>query len=73
MMDNLLQKLEERVTLLVAEVDEVRKELYRVRQENASLKAEKDIQKQKLQSLISLLDAFDVNQDRMFVEDNVIA
>lgn len=73
MMDNLLQKLEERVTLLVAEVDEVRKELYRVRQENASLKAEKDIHKQKLQSLISLLDAFDVNQDRMFVEDNVIA
>jgi regulator of replication initiation timing len=57
MTDNLLQKLEEKVMALVLELEDLRKEVHLVRQENIFLKTDKTNQTQKLQNLISLLEA----------------
>jgi regulator of replication initiation timing len=72
MIEDLIQKLEEKVITLVSELDDARKELARVRKENASLKAEKEDQRQKLSGLISLLDAVDIVAEQI-VGDSVEA
>jgi regulator of replication initiation timing len=59
MTDTLLYKVEERVMVLVAELEEMRNEMQRVKQENGMLKAEKATYAQKLQGLISLLETVD--------------
>ena len=60
MTENLLQKLEEKMMLLLSEVEDLRKEVQRLNQENASLKVEKESHTRKLQDLLSLLDSINV-------------
>ncbi|MBV8802108.1 MAG: hypothetical protein JO131_03930 [Gammaproteobacteria bacterium] len=59
MTDNFLQKLEEKVMLLLTELEVLRKEHSQLKQENANLKAEKQNHAKKLQGLISLLDSLE--------------
>jgi regulator of replication initiation timing len=73
MTDTLLQKIEEKVMILVTELEELRKEMHRVRQENSSLKAEKTNHAQKLQGLISLLEAVDVSVEPMHTHEHTYA
>ncbi len=64
MTDNLLQKLEDKVMTLLAELESARNELGRVRQENAVLKTEKINYGKKLQTIVTLLDTLDVSDVR---------
>jgi hypothetical protein len=59
MTDNFLQKLEEKVMVLLTELEVLRKEHSQLKQENATLKAEKQNHAKKLQGLISLLDSLE--------------
>ena len=68
MTENLLQKVEEKVMTLVTELENVRKELQHTRselnqsrQENSQLKSEKMNSIEKMQDLMSLLDAVDMD------------
>lgn len=65
MTDNLMQKLEEKVMSLVAELENLRKELNQLRQESFAFKAEKNHHAKKLQGLVSLLDAVDVRHSTL--------
>ncbi len=56
MTENLLQKLEEKMMVLLTEVEDLREELQRLHQENTSLKMERESHGKKLQELILLLD-----------------
>jgi regulator of replication initiation timing len=55
--ENLLQKLEERVMILLSEIEDLRKEVNRLTDENKLFSTEKESHSRKLQDLISLLDA----------------
>lgn len=57
MPESLLQKLEEKMMLMISEVEELRKENLQLNQENSTLKMEKESHARKLQDLIGLLDA----------------
>lgn len=57
MTENLLQKLEEKVMQLLAELEGMRKEMQRVNQENAAFKMERENHGKKLQDLIEMLDS----------------
>ena len=57
MTENLLQKLEEKMLMLLSEVEELRKNLQHLTHENATLKFEKENNSRKLLDLIGLLDA----------------
>lgn len=57
MTDNLFQKLEEKMMLLLAEIEDSRREIARLTQENAMLKREQEVHSNKLADLISLLDS----------------
>lgn len=59
MTDNLLQKLEEKMITLLAELEGLRKELDRSKHENVALKNEQLAWTNKLQGLVSLLDTLD--------------
>ena len=59
MTENLLQHVEEKVMHLVMELENLRKEIGQLRQENAAMKMEKNNYAQKMQGLISLLDTID--------------
>ena len=61
MTDSLLQKLEERLLALVAELDGLRKGLNLLKQENSILKTEKLNSTKRLQELISLLETQDTS------------
>ncbi len=56
MTDNLLQKLEDKMILLLSEFEEMRKENNRLRHENAALSRNYTDYAKKLQGLVSLLD-----------------
>lgn len=63
MTENLLQKLEEKMMLLLSEVEDLRKEIRYLNHDNSVLKMEKEKylmersnQERKLQDLISLFD-----------------
>lgn len=60
MTENLLQKLEEKMMVLLTEIEDLRDKVTRLSQENASLKADKDSYQArfetKLKDLISLFD-----------------
>lgn len=77
MTDNLLQKLEERMMTLLAELENLRKETSRLRQENHNLKTEHSDHIKKLQSLVSLLDSLDAVpvpikiREREFLDETV--
>ena len=60
MTDTLIQTLEEKVMLLLTELEDLRFEVQQLKQENANFKAEKNNYAQKLQGLIALLDSVDV-------------
>ncbi len=59
MTDNFLQKLEEKITILLAELEDLRFEVQQLQQENADLKVEKLNYTKRLQELIALLDSID--------------
>jgi len=63
MTDNILQKLEEKVMLLLTELEGLREELGQLRQENAQFRAEKMTYTKKLQALVSLLDSLEVTDE----------
>lgn len=63
MTENLLQKLEEKVTALLVELETLRKEVGMVKHENQALKAEYQNSSKKLQGLISLLDTMDISSE----------
>lgn len=70
--DSLFSKLEEKMMLLLAEIEDLRKENQRLHNENSSLKADRENQrvegikheeelKQRLEGLVSLLDSVNAN------------
>lgn len=65
MTDNFLQKLEEKVMILLTELEAVRKELQQLRHENANLKADKASHAKKLQGLVALLDSLESDDEIM--------
>lgn len=60
MTELLLQKLEERMMLLLSEIEDLRKEVINLRSESSNLKSEKESNSKKLSDLLSLLDAVNV-------------
>lgn len=62
MTDNLLQKLEEKMMTLLAELESLRKETTRLTQENNNLKVEYGNYVKKLQNIVSLMDSLDAAQ-----------
>lgn len=56
MTENVIQRIEERVTMLLAELDGLQREVTQLRSENAMLKNEKEHVSRKLQGLIALFD-----------------
>ncbi len=75
MTDNLLQKLEEKMMTLLAELENLRKETHHLRQENQLLKTEYGNHLEKLHNLVSLLDSLDsslITQDRETAVDKII-
>jgi regulator of replication initiation timing len=63
MTDNFLQKLEEKVMILLAELEALRLEVSQLKQENSTLTLEKLSYTKSLQKLISLLDSLDITAD----------
>jgi regulator of replication initiation timing len=63
MTDNFLHKLEEKVMVLLTELEVLRKDVGLLKQENAHLKAEKQNHAKKLQGLISLLDSLEATTE----------
>ena len=57
MTDTLIQTLEEKIMMLLTEMDDLRFEVQHLKQENANFKAEKANYTQKLQGLIAMLDS----------------
>jgi len=62
MTENLLQNLEDKILLLLTELETLRKNISQIQHENASLKAEKMHSAKKLQGLVSLFDALEPAQ-----------
>jgi len=62
MTDNFLQRLEEKVMVLLTELESLRKEINQLRHENSTLKTEKINYTKKLQALLSLLDSLEEEQ-----------
>lgn len=60
MTENLLQKLEEKMMMLLTEVEALRTEVQHLNHENSSLRSERESNSKKLQDLISLLDSVSV-------------
>ncbi|MBX3710182.1 MAG: hypothetical protein KIT56_03860 [Gammaproteobacteria bacterium] len=72
MTENLLQKLEEKMMVILTEVESSRteieglhREIQRLSQENSMLRAERDNHSKKLTDLISLLDTVSVPDNMM--------
>lgn len=65
MTENLLQKLEEKMMMLLSEIEDARKEIHRLNHENTLLKIEKENHTTKLQDLISLLDTVNATDTLM--------
>ena len=59
MTDILLQKVEEKVMVLLSELESSRKEISQLKQEVTNLRSEKNNNTSKLQGLVSLLDVLD--------------
>ena len=57
MSESLMQKVEEKILLLLAEVDFMRNEIQTLRHENINLKNAHNNHARKLQGLVALLDA----------------
>jgi regulator of replication initiation timing len=72
MTDNFLQKLEEKVMVLLTELETLRKEMTQLRKDNAALKADKANYANKLQGLISLLESLEPNEVAEPYESQVV-
>lgn len=68
----LLIKLEEKMMMLISEVEDLRKENYRLNHENSSLKTERENSAKKIQEFLALLDAVNV-VDNTLVNINMTA
>jgi regulator of replication initiation timing len=68
MTETLIQKIEDKVLLLLAEITNLRQEVNQLRSENTSLRAEQSDHAEKLRELVSLLDVLDESQDAMKME-----
>lgn len=60
MMESLVHQLEEKVMVLVNELEHIRNDLRQAKLENTALKAEKNNHAKKLQTLISMIEKLDV-------------
>jgi hypothetical protein len=58
MTETLLVKVEEKVMLLLAEVEKLRAEVYGLKQVNATMTKEKEVNTNKLNDLLALFDSF---------------
>jgi regulator of replication initiation timing len=67
MTESLVQKVEEKVAILLDQLDRLRKEVSQLKQENTLLKSERNNHTKKLQGLVSLLDIVDVSDNHMTV------
>ncbi len=65
MTENLLQKLEEKMMILLAELENLRREVSQLKQENNGLRAEYSNHVKKLQNLVSLLDSLEIADTRV--------
>lgn len=65
MTDELLKKLEEKMMTLLAELENMRRETHRLRQENQDLKMEYGDHVKKLQGLVSLLDSLGTTHEQV--------
>ena len=72
MTENLLYKLEEKMMLVLSEVEELRKEVARLSQENSSMKTDKENHAKKLHDLIMLLEAVS-GTENLVVNSNMLA
>lgn len=61
MTENLLQKLEDKITLLITEMEALRDEIKYLRYKKSSLQLEKSNSSKRLQGLISMLNAADLD------------
>lgn len=57
MTESLLQKLEEKMVVLLTEVEDARLEIQRLKEENIILRSKEENNASKLQDLLALLDA----------------
>jgi regulator of replication initiation timing len=57
MTENLLQKLEEKMMMLLSEIESLRVEVVTVKRDNAALKIEREKSEERLRGIISLLDS----------------
>ena len=70
MIDNFLQRLEEKVMVLLTELESLRKEISQLRHENSALKTDKLNYTKKLQTLLSLLDSLEEEQQEEVMSAN---
>ena len=69
MTETLLQKLEDKVVTPLSEMELLRNELKKVKQENVALRSEKLNSIQKLQGLMGLLDTIDGEPESPLLRD----
>jgi regulator of replication initiation timing len=65
MTESLLEKLEEKMMLLLAELEDAHKEIHHLVQENDQLKQEKERNSKKLADILSLLESTHAVDDRV--------
>lgn len=73
MTENLLQKLEEKMVMLISEVEDLRKEIQHLNHENSMLRVERENHAKKLQDLISLLDTVSITPNTMTDSTSIAA
>lgn len=70
MTENLLEKLEEKMMLLLAELEDAHKEIHHLLQENNTFKQEKEKHSQKLADILSLLESAHVAEKTVEIEQS---
>ncbi len=76
MTENILQKLEEKTMNILTEMERLRSELKHLKNENLSLRSEKENNSKKLQDLMALLDATsfaDSPSEHLFLQEEANA
>lgn len=68
MAEHILRKLEERIVVMVSELENVRKELEHANQEITILKAEKRYHREKIETMIALLDVFSETKESCMLD-----
>lgn len=73
MTESLLQKLEEKMVMLISEVEDLRREIQHLNHENSTLRAERENHARKLQDLIALLDTVVTGSDAVIGATSIAA